>query len=124
MAVREMAAVGEIHAEHGVARLQQREVDRHVRLGARMRLDVGVIGAEQRFRAGDSRALGDVHELAAAVIALAGIALRVLVRHHRAGGFEDGAAHEILRGDQLEAAVLTMQFVADGVGDLGIGFGE
>ena len=34
VAVREVAAVREVHAEHGVARLQQREVDRHVGLRA------------------------------------------------------------------------------------------
>ncbi len=47
VAVREMAAVREVHAEHGVARLQQREIHGHVRLRARVRLHVGVVGAEQ-----------------------------------------------------------------------------
>ena len=47
MAVREVAAVRQVHPEHRVARLQQREVDRHVRLRAGVRLHVGVLGAEQ-----------------------------------------------------------------------------
>ena len=47
MAVRQVAAVREVHAEDRVARLEQREVDRHVRLRARVRLHVGVLGAEQ-----------------------------------------------------------------------------
>ena len=51
MAVRQVAAVREVHAEHRVARLEQREVDRHVGLRARVRLHVGVLGAEQRLRA-------------------------------------------------------------------------
>ena len=71
MAVGQVAAVRQVHAEHGVARLQQRQVDRHVGLRARVRLHVGVLGAEQRLRARDRRALGDVDELAAAVVALA-----------------------------------------------------
>ena len=50
VAVREMAAVGQIHAEHRVAGLQQGHVDRHVRLCARVRLHVGVVGAEQLLR--------------------------------------------------------------------------
>ena len=68
--------------------------------------------------------LGDVDELAAAVIALAGIALGVLVRHHRAGGFEHGGADEVFRGDQLEPFGLPPRFVGDGGGDFGIGLGE
>ena len=118
MAVRQVAAVRQVHAEHGVARLEQRQVDRHVRLRAGVRLHVGVVGAEQRLRARDRRALDDVDELAAAVVALARIALGVLVRQHRAGGFEHRAADEVLRRDQLEAAVLAVQLVAKRGGDL------
>ena len=91
MAVREVPAVREVHPQHGVARLQQREIHRHVGLRARVRLHVGVLGAEQRLRAVDGQRFGDVDELAAAVVALARIAFGVLVRQHRAGGFEDGA---------------------------------
>ena len=109
----------EVHAEHGVARLEQRQVDRHVGLRARVRLHVGVLGAEQRLGARDGGALDDVDELAAAVVALARIALGVLVGQHRAGGLEHGAADEVLRRDQLEAAVLPMPFVANGGGDSG-----
>ena len=67
-----------------------------------MRLHVGVLGAEQLLRARDGQRLDDVDELAAAVVALARIALGVLVRQHRAGRFEHGAADEVLRRDQLE----------------------
>ena len=124
MPVRQVAAVREVHAEDGVARLQQREVHRHVRLRAGVRLHVGVLGAEQRLRAGDRQRLGDVDELAAAVVALARIPFGVLVRQHRAGGFEDGLADEVLGGDELEAAVLAVDFLRDRRGDLGIGLGQ
>ena len=72
MAVRQMAAVREVHAEHRVAGLEQREVDAHVGLRAGMRLHVGVLGAEQRLGAADGQRLDDVDELAAAVVALPG----------------------------------------------------
>ena len=121
MAVRQMPAVREVHAEHGVARLQQREIHRHVRLRARVRLHVRVLGSEQRLRAADGQRLGDVDELAAAVVALARIAFGVFVGQHRAGGLEDRLADEIFGGDQLEAVVLPVLFVANGLGDLGIG---
>ena len=65
-----------------VARLQQRVVDGRVGLRARVRLDVRVLGAEQRLRAVDRELLDHVDELAAAVVALARIALGVLVGQH------------------------------------------
>ena len=111
MAVRQVAAVREVHAEHGVAGLQQRQVDAHVGLRAGVRLHVDVIGAEQLLGARDRQRLRDVHEFAAAVIALAGIALGVLVRHHRAGGFEHRGADEVFRRDQLEPFFLPPRFV-------------
>ena len=55
MAVREMSAMREVHAEHRVARLQQREIHAHVGLRARMRLHVGVLRAEQHLGAADGQ---------------------------------------------------------------------
>ena len=72
------------------------------------------------LRAIDRERLGDVDELAAAVVPLARIALGVLVRHHGAGRLEHGEADEVLRRDELEALFLAADFVADGGGDVGI----
>ena len=52
-AVREVAAVRELEREDRVAGLERCEVDGHVRLRARVRLDVRVLGAEERLRAVD-----------------------------------------------------------------------
>ena len=68
-AVGEVAAVGEREAHDRVARLQQRVVDGGVGLRAGVRLDVRVLGAEQRLGAVDRELLGDVDPLAAAVVA-------------------------------------------------------
>ena len=46
----------EVHAEDRVARLERGEVDGHVRLRARVRLHVGVVGPEELLRARRSRA--------------------------------------------------------------------
>ncbi len=73
-------------AHDRVARLQQRVVDGRVRLRARVRLHVGVLGAEQRLGAVDRELLDHVDVLAAAVVALARVALGVLVRQHAALG--------------------------------------
>ena len=105
-AVRQVAAVVEAHAEQRVARREQREIDRRVRLRAGVRLHVRVRRAEQFLRALDRERLGDVHVLAAAVIALARIALGVLVGQHRALGREHARARVVLGGDQLEVLFL------------------
>jgi hypothetical protein len=72
-AMGQVAAVGQVHAHDPVARFEDAEVGRHVGLRARVRLDIHVLGARvegERTVLGES--LGDVHELAAAVVALAG----------------------------------------------------
>src|SRR3546814_9989952 len=60
---------GEAH--HGVAALQEGMEDGHVRLGAGMGLDVGVLGPEQRLRAVAGQILGPVDNLATAVVTTA-----------------------------------------------------
>ena len=123
-AVGQVAAVGKRQAHDRVARLQERVVDGGVGLGAGVRLHVGVVGSEERLRAIDRQLLNDVDVLAAAVVALAGIALRVLVGQHAALALEDRLGDEVLRGDHLERSLLAVELVLDGVGDLGIDLGQ
>src|SRR5690606_34764336 len=78
-AVGQVAAAGQVHAQEGVARLQQREEDRLVGLGARVGLDVHIGGAEQFLGALTGQVFGDVDELAAAIVATTRIALSVFV---------------------------------------------
>ena len=124
VAVGEMAAVREIEAEDAVAGGQERHVGGGVGLGAGVGLHVGVVGAEELFGAVAGEVFDDVGELAAAVVALAGIALRVFVGEYGACGFEHGAADEVLRGDHLQAFVLAGDFVFNLRGDLGVSRGE
>ena len=105
-AVREMAAVGQVEAEHCVARLQRGEIDGGVRLRAAVRLHVGELGAEQLLGAIDRELLDDVDKLAAAVVPPARIALGILVREHAAGGLHHGRARVVLAGDHLQAVSL------------------
>ena len=87
------------------------EVDGHVRLRARVRLDVGVLGSEELLRAVDRELLDLVDDLAAAVVAPARIALGVLVRRHAADGLEHARPGEVLGGDQLDLAALAVELV-------------
>ena len=83
------------------------EVGGHVGLGARVRLDVDVLRTrEQRERALLGEPLGDVDVLAAAVVALAGQALGVLVRQPRALGLHDRGRDVVLARDELDLVVL------------------
>ena len=116
----EMPAVRQVRAQHRVPRLEQGEVDRHVGLGSRMRLHVHVLRPEELLGAGDRQVLGDVHDLAPAVVALARVALGVLVRHHRAHRLQHRLGDEVLGRDQLEVARLPLGLGPDGLGDLRI----
>jgi len=58
----------------------------------------------------DGEALGDVDELAAAVIALARQALGVFVGENRALRFQNGAGYDVLRGDELDLVALPAEF--------------
>ena len=124
MPVGQVPAVGEVHPEDGVPRLERRHVDRGVRLGPGVGLHVHVVRPEELLGASDGQVLHDIGELAAAVVAAARVALRVLVREGGAERVEHGFGDEVLRGDHLELASLAQGFVADGVGHFGVGAGQ
>ena len=91
---------------------------------ARVRLHVGEAALEQLLGALDRQRLGLVDVLAAAVVAVAGIALGVLVGEHGAGRLEHGARDDVLRRDQLDLVLLALQLAIDDAGELGIALGQ
>ena len=86
--------------------------------GTGVRLQVGVIGAEEGLRPLDADGLGLVHLGAAAVVATAGIALGVLVAQRGAERGQDRGAGEVLAGDQLQAAAQPVEFAQQDSCDL------
>ena len=123
-AVAQMAAVGQTHAQHGVAGLEQGEEDRQIGVGAGVGLDVGVVAAEQLAGPLTGQLLGDVHGVAAAVVPLAGIALGVFIgqagalrQHHR-------LADDVLRRDQFNVAALPGEFLLNGSAQFRVVLGE
>ena len=91
---------------------------------ARVRLHVGELALEELLGALDGQRLGLVDDVTAAVVAVAGIALGVLVGEHGAGGLEHGARDEVLGRDQLDLVLLAFELAADDAGDLGIALGQ
>ena len=77
--------------------------------------------AEDFLDAGQRQLLGDVHEFAAAVVALAGIALGVFVGELRALGGHHGRGGVVFAGDQLDVLFLALVFRLDGGPEFGIG---
>ena len=114
----------QLEREDRVAGLQDREVDGHVRLRPGVRLDVRVLGAEERLRAVDRELLDLVDDLAAAVVAAARIALGVLVRRHAADGLEHRRPREVLGRDELDLAALALELALEECSDLRIDVGE
>ena len=120
-AVGQMAAGGEVEPHERVARLHQRHEHALIGLAAGIGLDVGEAAGKQLAGALDRQILGDVDELAAAVIAPAGIPFGVFVGHHRALRLEHRLGDDVLRGDQLDLVALAAELQLDRAGDLGIG---
>src|SRR5437016_11317820 len=83
VAVSEMPAVAEIHRQNLVARLEEREIYRHVCAAAAVWLDIRVLGAEEFSSAVDRQLLGGVHVFTTAIPALARVAFGVFVGQHR-----------------------------------------
>jgi hypothetical protein len=119
-AVRQVSARCEVEAHEHVAGLEERQEYGLVGLRAGRRLDVGKAAAEQLLGAFDGQRFGDIDEVAAAVVALAGIAFGVFVGEYRTGGFKHGSADDVFRGDQLDLVLLAAEFLGDAVIELGV----
>ena len=113
-AVGQMAAMGQIHAQHLVAGLQTGEIDRHIGLTAGMGLHIGVFGTKEFHGPGNGQRFNFVRIFAAAVIAFAGVAFRIFVGKNGALGFKHGGADDVFRGDELKLIGLALEFIADG----------
>jgi hypothetical protein len=122
--VGQVATVGQAHAQDGVTGRQQGQVDGGVGLGAGVRLDVGVVGAEQLFGAVDGQLLDHVDVLATTVVALAWVAFGVLVGQYRALSFHHRRAGVVFRSDQLNVLFLALSFLLHGGEEIGVVLGN
>ena len=113
--------MGQIHAQHRIAGVEHGKIDGGIGLRAAVGLHVGVLGSKEQLGAVTGQVLRHVHVLAAAVIALGGIALRVFVGQGRAHGLHHGGRNKVFRCDQLDVLALTLHLVRDGLEKFGVG---
>ena len=120
VSVGQMTAVIQAHRQNRVARIDEGEVGRHVRLRPGVRLDVCGFRSEQTAGAFDGDLFHFVDKFAAVVIALGRIAFGIFVGQNGALRRSDRAAGEVFRGDQFDAFKLTLCLLVDPSGDFGI----
>jgi hypothetical protein len=114
----------EAHAQQRVAGLGQRQKHGLVGLAAGVGLDIGEVAVKQLLGPLDGEFLGDIDKLAAAIVAPARIALGILVGHHRALRFQNGARDDVLRSDQLDLVALASELALDGTEQFRIGISQ
>ena len=122
--VSQVATLRQVHTQNGVARLQQRSVDREVSLRTRVRLDVGVVCAKQFFRAVNRQLLNDIHIFATAVVALARISFSIFVGQLRPLRLHHARAGVVFGGDQFDVLFLTYFFLLHSLPQFGIIIGN
>ena len=110
-AVCEMSTGIKAHAQNGVPRLQQRGEDALVRLTARVGLNIRETATEELLRPIYCKVLGNVHELAPAIVPAAGVAFRILVCHDAALCFHDSRRDDVFAGNQFDLVALATKFL-------------
>ncbi len=81
-AMGEMPTVIQLHGQYRVARLEQGQIGCAIGLGARVRLNVGILGTKEFFGPLPGQFFGHVYELATAIVAMFGVTLGVFVGQH------------------------------------------
>src|SRR5262245_56024218 len=112
-----MAAMRQVHSHHGIPGPNEGEVHRHVRLAARVGLDISVLRAEELFHTVASKVFDIVYYLAAAIVSVSWIPLGVLVGEHAHHGFADSGACDVFAGDKLKVVSLTNLLPVNQFGD-------
>ena len=110
-AMGQVSAMGQIHSQKGVPRVEQGEVDRHVGLGPRMGLDIDIGSAKQLLGPLHGQIFRHVHMFATTVIPLGRIPFGIFVGQNAALDRHNGPAGDIFRCDQFQGVGLPIQFL-------------
>ena len=118
--VGQMAAVCQIQPQHRVPRLEDGQIDGHVGLRPRVRLDVDMLRSKQLLGPLTGQILDDIDVFAATVIAASRVAFGVFVGQHGAHGLQHGGTGVVFAGDHLQTVALTVDLRLDRRPNLGI----
>jgi hypothetical protein len=122
VAVGKMATVGEVQTHETVVRLHDGLVDLEVGWRAREGLDVDAPSVGGQIEGLEStlltQGLDSVNVLVAAVISGTGVTLRILVTHGRSQRIENSLGREVLRRNQHNRLLLTLDLVLNDALDL------
>ena len=116
--------MGKIHRHQSVAGLQKGEIDRHVRLGSTVGLNVGVLRAIKLFHSVNSQLLNLVNNLTSTVVAFARVTLCILIGENRTHRLTNRQRRDIFRRDQLDVFLLASLLLLDQAVDCWIGLLE
>ncbi len=119
-AMAQVSAMSQIHAHHGVARLDQREKRGQIGVGPRVGLNVGIIAAKQLTSTLAGNLLRHVHGVAAAVIPVSGISFGVFIGQAGTHRRHDRLADHVFAGNQLNVPALTGELFLNRSTHLGI----
>lgn len=119
-AVGQVSTLCQIKPEHGIPRLEARDVHGRVGLGTAVRLNVGCLSPEQLASSFDRQSLNCVDMFAAAVVAASWITFGVFVGQNAADRLHNCGRRIVFAGDHLQAVVLASKFSVDSGPDGGI----
>ncbi len=94
--MRQMTAMRQVHAQHLIAWLQQRKINRRVGLRTAMGLHIGMLRAKKLLSALSCQILHHVHILTTAIITLARVTLGIFIGQHTALRLHYGQAGKVL----------------------------
>ena len=94
--MRQVSAMGEIHAQNRIAGFAGGEVDSHVGLGSGVRLNVGMFGAEQFLGAVNGQLFNHIHIFTASIVSFTWVALCIFVGKYRTLRFQNSFGNEVL----------------------------
>ena len=116
----QVAAVRQIKPQNRIPRRQEGEVDRLIRLRARVRLDVGMLRPKQFFCPVSRNIFNNIDVFAATVLPSAGIPFRIFIGQYTSDGLHHSWTRVVLAGDHLQARFLPTCLLADGFPDFRI----
>ena len=117
----QVAALGQIHPHHGIARLQQSKIHGDVGLGTGMGLHIGKLRAKQPAGPVDGQLLHLVHIHAAAIVTVAGIPFCIFIGQYAAHGGHHRRADNVFAGNQFNVPALALQLPLHSPGQFRIG---